>query len=347
MNGDTTRLKLPTAYREAWRYIRNGQFDVALLQFEEALALAQRLHDPCWELFLESNCCEIFIYYKAEMQTGLDRTIRLATRAYKPEYKNCPMRSRIYCNLADVYSDVDWFGYVDDILEMLDYIENDIPMDSDTHLRVRYIRAQMAFELEKYDEAKDHVQRCLPEAHGNYYRMTHAYEILSRVAYAEGDMALALSYTKERERYARMAPILRSIADALMWQAVFARRLGDKGGSQNLLQRGLAEYERYDLPRRLTYYNVLCELHELNGEAEKALTLREQQLEDVTLQTVAAQSYAHLHYCRLLGRMGKPLDEALHNARTIAQQMKKTDLYLERVQRIADGVYYQYEWQKA
>jgi tetratricopeptide (TPR) repeat protein len=346
-NEDALRIKLVKGYEQGWRCIRSGHYDDALIHFEENLKLAQRLKEYWWELFLDSNCCELFIYYKAEMGKVFDRTVRLATRAYKPEYTDCPARSRIYCNLADVYIDVDWFSYLDEVMAMLDYIEKDVPMDDDTHLRVRYIRAQIVYELERYDEAEDIVQRCLAGSSTNDYRMSHANDILSRIAYARGDLLDALSYAKERERYARYPPILRSVADALLWQAVLTWRLGDKGTAQSLFQQGIAEYERHDLPKRGTYYHTLCEYYELSGEIERALKLREEQLIAIQSLSLTEQTFAHLHYCRLLGRMGKPLDEALANARALTKNMKRTELYLKYVQRIEDGNYYLYDWQKA
>jgi tetratricopeptide (TPR) repeat protein len=346
-NNDTVRIKLVQGYGQGWRFLRSGNYDEALAHFEEAQALAQKIHEHWWDLFLDSNYCEVFIYYKAEMGKVFDRTVRLATRAYKPEYTDCPARSRIYCNLADVYIDVDWFSYIDEVMAMLDYIEKDVPMDEDTHLRVRYIRAQIMYELERYDEAEDMVQRCLAESFTNDYRMCHANDILSRIAYARGDLLDALSYSRERERYARYPPILRSIADALLWQAVITWRLGDKGTAQSLFQQGIAEYQRYDLPKRGTYYHTLSEFYEISGETDRALKLREEQLIAIQSLSLTEQTFAHLHYCRLLGRMGKPMDKALENARALTQNMKRTALYLEYVQHIEDGNYYLYDWQKA
>jgi hypothetical protein len=123
--------------------------------------------------------------------------------------------------------------------------------------------------------------------------------------------------------------------------------MGNVGEAQNKLQQGLSDYERYDLPRRGTYYQTLCDFHELNGEVDKAIALREAQLHQAANQSIAAQSFAHLAYCRLLGRTGQSLDKALEDARAIAEQMKTNDLYLARVQRITDGNYYLYDWQKA
>lgn len=343
---DTQRLQLVRGYDRAWSYVRTGRYDEALSHFEQILALALKLNEPCWELFLDSNCCELFMYYKAEIQMALDRTMRLATRAYKPIYQTCPVRSRIYCNLADIYSDVDWFSYLDEIFDLLNYIENEVDMDEDTHLRVKYIRAHLYCDLERYDDAEAVTQACLAQGFTNPYRMSHGNEIMMRITYARGDLVDALAHAQERERYARMPSILRSIANALLWQAVITYRLDEKGKAQELLQRGLAEYQRYNLPLRSAYYATLSEYYELGGDYEKAQSLLEQHITEAQSQTMTAQCISHLNYCRLLGRLGKPLTKALAAARAITPQMKKPDLYLERVQKIEDGQHYLYAWQK-
>jgi tetratricopeptide (TPR) repeat protein len=343
---DSQRLAIVNGYYDGWRCINSGQNDTALNHFEKALTLARSLNEHCWDLFLDSNCAEIFIFKKAESKIGLDRTIRLATRVYRPEAEECPVRARILCNLAYAYKDYDVFGYMDEILDLLNSIENDVPMDHDSHLRLRFLRVEIALELEQYDEAEKVVHIGLVESFGNTYRMTQSNALLSEIAYVRGDLQLALSYATEGAKYATQGNMLRAVASNLLWQAMIQRRLGNIGTAQNLLQRGLAEYQRYDLPLRESYYNHLCDFYEVAGEAEKSLALRQQQLKEVAEQTITAQSYTHLHYCRLLGRMGKPLDEALANARAVASAMKKSDLYLERLQRIVDGNYYLFDWQK-
>ncbi|MDQ7025186.1 MAG: hypothetical protein Q9P01_16540 [Anaerolineae bacterium] len=343
---DSQRLKLVNGYHDGWRCINSGHYDEALKHFERALAIAQRINEPCWELFLDSNCAEIFIFKKAESKIGLDRAIRIATRVYRPENEACPVRSRILCNLGYAYKDYDVFGYMDAILDLLNSIENDVPMDHDSHLRLRFLRVEIAMELQQFDDAKKTVQVGLVESFGNTYRMTQSNALLSEIAYAQGDLHLALSYAAESGKHAYHGNMLRAVASNFLWQAMLQRRIGNNGEAQNLLQQGLAEYEHHNLPRRESYYNHLCEFYELLGDTDKALVLRQQQLKEVAEQTITAQSYAHLHHCRLLGRMGKSLDKALGNARGITKQMKKPNLYLERIQQIENGNYYLFAWQK-
>jgi hypothetical protein len=47
-----------------------------------------------------------------------------------------------------------------------------------------------------------------------------------------------------------------------------------------------------------------------------------------------------------VGRVGKPIEPALKNAHKLAKRLTNPDLYLERLKRIEDGDYYEFDWQK-
>jgi tetratricopeptide (TPR) repeat protein len=345
--GHPQKIRLSELHRLGWNYLDTGQFDEALRTYEEGLAIARKLDEVCWEIIFDNYCCEVLMFYKAQYHEGLDRIVRLASRAYKPQYHDCPVRASIYYNLADIYYDIDCIGYQDKMYEMLDYIESEVPMDEDTHLRVRLLRAEMAIELGQYDEAHRITQVVLPDCEGNTTRLTQGYRLLHVVAYARGDIPAALDYSHLSEKYALKGAIWRSISNAVLSQAVYQRHLGENALAQKTLQRGLDLYHRYQLPRRETFYQALAEYHELCGDTEQALKLRETQLNTMaSYRTIRTESDVRLQTCRLLGRMAKPLDKALPEARHLADEMQKPALYLQRLQAIEDGNYYEFDWQK-
>jgi hypothetical protein len=117
--------------------------------YEQGRQLAKTLKEPCWELLFESLVAETHVYYRADKKIGLDTMIRVATRSYQPAYQYCLMRSRVLCNLAALYFQLDFFGYEAKIREMLDVIQSDIPLDEDTYLRMRQLEADFDFEHER------------------------------------------------------------------------------------------------------------------------------------------------------------------------------------------------------
>jgi hypothetical protein len=347
LNNDRERLRYNELAHRGWAYRRTAQPDEALLVFEEGEAIAKRLGDHCWELFFQYWCAEMLFYHKVDQQAALDYAIRVATRAYKEQYLNCPIRSRVYFVVADIYYAIDFYSYQDKIREMLDYLQNEVPMDQDTDLRARHMRAEFEMEFERYDAARILVEEYMPDAQGNDFRMRSGYNMLRRIAYANGNVQLALNYSLQTDKYAIETQSQGIIASQKLWQSVYYKRLGRDDIARTCHLTGIDLHDRYDLPRWPGYYDALCEYLELNGEAARALTLRESQLEDMKAHnSIYNESVSHVDYCRLLGRFGKPLDAALQAARILAQRMTKPELYLERLQKVEDGNYYDFEWQR-
>lgn len=344
--GHPQKKQLLPLMRQAERLKDNARFDEALQILETGLVLAQKLHEPCWEMLFESLIAETHIYYRADKQAGLDRLVRAATRSYQEAYQQCLMRARVLCNLAAVYFDRDFFGYEDQIREMLDVIANDVPLDEDTYLRMKQLKADFLLEHEQYDAAYEAIQALMPEVEGRPFRERTAYYVLHRIAFAKGDIPLALDYAKATENYAIQCYAPRRVAEAILWIAAYERHL-HLPTAWHSLQRGLGQFQQYDLPRADDYYNALCDYYEQDGHRDKALQLREEQV--AVASKIGSASYvveAHLEHCRLLGRMGRPLDGALENARNSTADLLKPDVYLDRLKRIENGDYFQFDWQR-
>ncbi|MDQ7026888.1 MAG: hypothetical protein Q9P44_15170 [Anaerolineae bacterium] len=347
MNGDTERQKYNEFAYRGWAYRRTAQPDEAFMVFEQGETLAKKLGDPCWELFFQYWCAEMLFYHKVDQQAALDYAIRVATRAYKEQYLGCPIRSRVYFVIADIYYAIDFFSYQDKIRDMLDYLQNDVPMDHDTDLRARHMRAEFEMEFDRFDVAKSLVEQYMPDAQGNDFRMRSGYNMLRRIAYAKGYVQMALDYSLETEKYAIHTQSQGIIASQKLWQAVYHKRLGNDTIARICHLNGIDLHERYALPSWPGYYDSLCEYLEVNGEVDRALAIRKKQLEEMeTHHSIYNESVSHLDYCRLLGRLGKPIDKALKIARDISQRMSNPDLFLSRLQKIQDGDYYDFSWQR-
>jgi hypothetical protein len=171
--------------------------------------------------------------------------------------------------------------------------------------------------------------------------------MLRRIAYAKGDIQTALDYSLQTDKYADRTQSQGILASQKLWQAVYHKRLGNDAIARICHLNGIDLHEHYNLPRLPGFYDAVCEYVELNGESERALTLRLAQLNDVEEHhSLYNECTSHLDYCRLLGRLGKPLDEALEAARTLTQRMTQPDLYLRRIKKITDGHYHDFDWQK-
>jgi hypothetical protein len=221
-------------------------------------------------------------------------------------------------------------------------------MRQDTKLRLDYIRAELDVENGNYTAARDKVMTYIAEAeYAHAYRRSDGYLVARRVMYALGELDLAHKYAELDDRVSQSGSYQRGAADARMWQAVFAKHLGNDGAAQQLFQSGLAQYKNFDISPSLTYFDAAAAYHELCGDTEQALKLREAQFKELPARgSLHDMALAHLQYCRLLGRMGKPVDTALEKAKAFIQTLRKPDAHDAALQRITDGDYHQFDWQK-
>jgi len=348
MEGNPLKQRLALVYDQGWEALRAEESERALALFQEGLDIARRLREPCWELFFEYWSAETYIFYLTDYKTGLDRAVKMAARAHKDAYLPCPVRARVYYTLLYTYFLMDALGYEDKIREMLDYMEREIPLDTDTQQRMQYIRAGMAFALEDYDACEREIQQYMDMCVGNTHRESGGYNMLRRIAYARGDVRLAFDYAYQFEHRSRRARLQNSVSHALICQGTYAQFLGQTERAAKLIEQGKAHHARYGLKRMSTYFDHLCQYHELLEEPEEALRLREEQLAEMReIDSVDYITYVHLQHCRLRGRMGLDLTDALQAAYEAAGKLLKPQQYLDKLKRVESGDYTQYEWEKA
>jgi hypothetical protein len=136
-------------------------------------------------------------------------------------------------------------------------------------------------------------------------------------------------------------------ADALLWQAALAQRMGNPQHAIQAYLRGQDMYKRYELPRWIEPYDAICDYLEHSGNAQSALKVRAEQVEMYkTYGSNWYESHANLEYCRLLGRMGQPLTDALNHAKSVARKMVNPAHHNIAIQRIENGDYQQFAWDK-
>ena len=348
-NDDIVKQVIELA-RQGWMYRRNAQSNLMLQSFEQAAAIAREHHNPCWELFATYWACSTLFYHVDDLQAALERTVKLVARAHEEAIIHCPIRSRIYFLLADIYYEIDVFGYEDKIRESLTFIETEIASDEDTYFRVQHRFADLAFLHEDYDAAFERVTAYMAKIEDNDFRMRSANQLLRLLAYARGDLTTAYEHSIQAEKYARTIQSHVDIGVEALWQAAFLQHLDDQTTANAKYLQGNMIFITHDLPHWPDYYNAMCDYLETNNQPTKALEKRNQQIEEYT--NYGSWFYlglAHLQKCRLLQRM-KPdepdVKAAMQAARAISQNMLKPALYLEKLAQIEAGNCYEYAWQK-
>lgn len=345
--GDLERRRLVTLARQGWKYREHADADRAIMTFKEGASLAEKLHEPCWVVFHQYWVAEMMFYLKHDYQGTLDYIIRVTAECRKDIYEDCPVRSRVFFVLANIYYMIDFYGYEKQIIELLDYIENEVVMDEDTHLRLMHMRAQVDYDYEDYVASESKTQDMLNRSPFNSFRQRSGYHMLRAIAYAQGDIPLAYEYAKIAEKHAHFIRIQRSIAEGHLWMAVYQKRMGEDESAHENYRTAIGHYEQYDLPREVAFHDAAAEYMELDNQPEKALELRETLIEQVMQSaSIYNQMVAHWQYCRTLGRLGKALNSALESARAISKTMMNPTVYLQKLADIEAGNYYEFEWQR-
>lgn len=329
------RVRLPDCFSQARKYMEKApQQSLALL--DQGRLLAEKLTEPFWVLFFDYWRCEMYTFYIEDLRAGMDLAVRVAVEARKPLYKQCPVLPRVYRILLDSYVLSDPIGYEDKIRETIAYMQNEIMLDYDTHCLLETRIARLADALEDRDELKAATLRYLALSEHNGFQKSSAYLDLCYISYREGDLEATLDYAFEAETWARRFNRKRRISSALSWQALVARKRGDEETAERLFRQALAQAEELGVPP--SYYEPLCEFHEAGGQADNALKLRDRQINEL-----AGKGYNHdecelrLKRCRLLGRMGLPLDDEIAEARKAGDRLLKPARFLAKLNRVLQG----------
>lgn len=332
---DPTRQELTKLFDEAWpQFETSPKKALALLQ--QARHLAEQLHEKCWMVFFDYWQCEVYLFFIADYTIALDLAVRNAVESRKPEYDECPVRPRVFRVLVDIYLHIDPIGYEKQIIDNLDYLENQ-PVDLDSWRLIEARRASLEVEFERWDAAEAATQRYMARSGNSDFRLIHAHYLMCKIAYERKQFDAAWQHALEGERYARRESRQRSIALFVLWQALFTRHSGDEAKANQLFRAALSRATQVESAFG-SFYEVLSDYHQLGGEYEAALKALDRQLAEA-IQTGSAyeECDVRVERCKLLKKMKAPqLAEEVQQARAVANKMLKPDWFLTKLEALTN-----------
>ena len=84
----------------------------------------------------------------------------------------------------------------------------------------------------------------------------------------------------------------------------------------------------------------MCRFHELAGESDKAWELRERQFTEIEGKGFFhGEVWVRILRCRLLGRMGQPLEAELAETYKSIENLLKPESFIKKIKRIESGNY--------
>lgn len=337
--GDTQRMRLATMHYDAWREFEHNP-DAALALLDEGMTLADNLSEPWWQVYYTYWRTEAFVFYLGDLNRGLDNAVRTVVEVRKPEYERFPALGRVYRVLLDSYVFRDPIGYEDKINETIHTMEHDIPLDLDTRCLLQARRAQMANVLEDYKEAERQALIYLQMSEHSAFRMMHAYEILADLAYNRRDYDKALAYAIEMDEQSRQSRKKSGTVVSYEVRATIARIRGNEEDARKFYRQKLAHEAMLGTKRGNFSYDLMCNFHERAGESDKSWGLRERQLSEVEGKGFFhSEVLIRLARCRLLGRMGQPLEDEMKATRAAIANLLKPALFVKKMKRIEGGNY--------
>ena len=337
LTADSNRMRLATMHYDAWKLFEDNP-DSALALLDEGMMLAQQLNESWWYIYYKYWRTEAYVFYVGDLNKGLDNAVRTAVEITKPEYERFPGVGRVYRVLLDSYVFRDPIGYEDKINETIRTMEHDIPLDLDTRCLLQARRAQMANILEDYDGAEDKAQIYLNMCEHSAFRLMHAYEILCDFAFRRKDYDKAVAYAIEMDEQSRRSKKKSGTVVSYEVRATIARIRGDEENALKFYRQKLAHEASLGTKRGSFSYDLICQFHEWAGATDKAWALRERQFTEIEGKGFFyGEAWARILRCRLLGRMGQPLEQEIDATRNAIGNLLKPESLLKKLKRIESG----------
>jgi hypothetical protein len=343
LRGDGKRLRLSQLHREAYQH-RHSDPDRMLALFDEGRRLAAALGESWWVLFFDHWRVETLIYYKDDYRQLLDWAVACTLELRKPANEGHPLRFAIWCNLIASYLCVDPRGYASAIEEALTYLMNEVPAEGEERYLLLARRHWFAWEMGRVDDARRLALAELvladtdPSRHTAWHHEVDTFKTLCRIAFRKGDWDDLHAYAVAGEERARLLDYKFELALFLLWQALWSRREGQTEQAKRLCRQATTRMARLGKTPDDSFFDALCAYHELAGEAPAALRARDRELAGIVGRgQLAGECDCRLKRCRLLVRLGQPLDGEADAARAAIARLRQPSWYLAELDRIRGG----------
>jgi len=338
-NNDKQRLQL-VSFAQQGDIIREAQPEIAYQIYQTGRDLAESLSEPCWIMFFAQRMAHVCIF---ELE-DLDRAMSLVTRDYvlstKDQYVHCPINPAIRRNLVETYLYYDPVGYVDKIIEVIVYLRQSEASDEYATLQLDDFLAQLHLKRNQLDKALDYALRTLDDGYG--------YLTLTRIYWERGDYEEALKISELRLEESKFSRYM--VADAQAWVAAMLMRTnGNQDIAKSYHEQAARQVANINFVPNSTLFDALADYHELSGHPDKALQVRDKQLERQNLVAGPEEILiVRFRRARLLGRMGQTqkLEAQLADIRSHLHRVKKPAHYENMLHLIESGFYSDVIWEK-
>ena len=334
---DDQRMQLYKIHSTAFTQ-REKNPEYALTLYREAVALAERLHEPCMTLFYEYWVGEMLVFYLSRYEEGLDFVTRMVTRASQEAYVNCPVRARVFITLIAAYYAIDALSYIDEMQAMIETMEKQIPLDDDTHARLYGYRADIGIIIGAYETAMRDALKYL-ELSDLPAQSVQAYHILCILTHVQNNDRQTLEYAYLMQHTAIQSRSQELLVASYCWQATILFLKGETDEAERLFMLSMAEANSLNLPDSQTILHCACRYYEAKGEYEKSLAMWDKHVQLMNPGTPNRQTYFYtfLRRCFVLRRLGRLMEADIEQTRQAALRMRKPEKYFAQIEELKNG----------
>ncbi len=331
-----TRLKWKPIYDQAVQTFKSDP-ERALPLFQQASQLARQTGDYPAALKCDYWTTQIHLYDLRNYAFALELAVAAALESRKSMYSDVHLHFDIQVILICAYMAVDPEGYAELIEAALTLMMAEIPPGKRYRLSMLWVETQFALARGQWEQADSATQVYLAESEGDLHHVRLAGVLRAHYLFAQ-------------QRWSDLLDCARRGQEALVgdrydvWkvemiaaEALACRKLGEEAAAQTAYRRATA---RAAASRRIPdsdYTDFLCAFHQMNGELEAAIALRQRQLQ---VMAGRGQHYwevlARLALIRLLKQTRQPYDSQIEPARALIHRLRKPDALLKELDSLLD-----------
>lgn len=338
---DEARLEMVACLQRAYDFNQKDP-DLYLSHLNEGRRLARQLSEPLWILYFDAKYLEGLIDEKKDYRQALDLAVHCAVEVHKAAYEYWPGRHTILDIVLFTYVRIDPWGYEEEIRRFMAHLNELAPRESHpTRHGLMHSRRKFAIEREAWSEALEvasaHLE--LIDAAADRHRLTYDRSTLHTefclILYQLGRWEDMGEHACLAEDLTRQMNNTLDLAEALVWQAVLAQHGGHE---KKALRMFRAASERIAGCKATPYrecYQALVAFHEEGGRWEKALQVRDEELE--TCRGTGQWAYEcrlHIERCRLLKKLGRLSAADAEAARLSLTPLRRPERYREKLESV-------------
>jgi hypothetical protein len=341
--GDEKRLRLTRLRFEAWG-LREADPDRAYALYDEGWRLARQLGEPWWAMYYSQRKLQIRMFFGGDYRNAIGAAVEGVLEVRKPQYTAYPFRLNVYFHLVAAYLGVDPLGYAAEIRDAIGTLERDIPRNDTDDFLIEQLKQGFALWLNDLESAERSVQRSLQLANecatrsASDHFLIGAYATLCAIDNERADTSALSEHASTGEVISRRAGYQLRLSEFQLWQGLVALGVGDEASAQRLRRSAIARASRMKKIPSSFWFDALCTWALYKQNLSDAFAVRDRQLTMISGRgCLAYECYCQIERCRLLARMGKPMDKALAAARAAAGKLRDPAPRLAELDAIARG----------